>query len=422
MNTRMDRRISLVCMLGIASGVASALPAYADFVPLNMPSKNYNEGRSNTAARGVAVVGYNATTLDGTPLTGVWNWQTDQVVECPLPLSEAGTISGLADAGGEFYGAGWTTPLSGHPHRAIAWQSNGGGPGAVVELPTGVPWATQSWATATNIGHTTVVGAVHGNQPGIGLTRQAAVWRDGGPAELLPTPVGAGYSEAWDLSDHGDVGVGYVAIKDQGQPSDQPKLKPANGTVAKGIIWQPSGITVVEPGVAGPDAEALILTAVSGGGELALATINSTRANTKGGLYRVGPGDFTLLDGGDINGDGQIDLLDDHDSSVNDLSSNGRVIGGSITMPGGAESAALWILGGNGEYVFFDVFTELSNLGSTGMDGWSLRAVTGVSADGTMISGWGIDPTGASGIWGATIPEPASLALLAAGLLRLRRR
>lgn len=46
------------------------------------------------------------------------------------------------------------------------------------------------------------------------------------------------------------------------------------------------------------------------------------------------------------------------------------------------------------------------------LTGWTLRQATGLSADGTAISGWGINPLGQTEAWFATIPEPSSYALL----------
>lgn len=302
--------------------------------------------------------------------------------------------------------------------KAAVWDTRDSDEGVVFDLPNSL--APVSWPNSLSTNGTIIGGSVFGDLDGNGNSRHAVVWRDFGRAELLPVPAGTRASEVWAVSEDG--GFAYGAISEQGMPSDQPKMKPAN---SKGIIWNPNvggGYTVVDHLAAGPDAESLAFTGVSDDGGLALATINTTRANSKGGLYAMTSGEFDLLDGGDINGDGTIDLMDDHDSAANALSADGLIIGGSITV-GGEELAALWIMGAGGAYEYHDVGTYLSNLGSTGQDGWTLRAVTGVSADGSMITGVGVNPLGQTTGWYATIPAPGSIALLGlSGLVAARRR
>ncbi len=48
------------------------------------------------------------------------------------------------------------------------------------------------------------------------------------------------------------------------------------------------------------------------------------------------------------------------------------------------------------------------------LDGWDLQSATGISADGTVIVGHGVNPLGHPEAWQAVIPEPSSFALLAA--------
>ena len=53
------------------------------------------------------------------------------------------------------------------------------------------------------------------------------------------------------------------------------------------------------------------------------------------------------------------------------------------------------------------------------LDGWLLEEATGISADGRVIVGNGTNPSGQPEGWVATIPEPSTALLLAAGLLTL---
>ena len=46
--------------------------------------------------------------------------------------------------------------------------------------------------------------------------------------------------------------------------------------------------------------------------------------------------------------------------------------------------------------------------------GWELLAAGGINESGTIV-GWGINPSGDTEAWIATVPEPSTLALLAMG-------
>ena len=65
------------------------------------------------------------------------------------------------------------------------------------------------------------------------------------------------------------------------------------------------------------------------------------------------------------------------------------------------------------------VDTELLLRGVIVPLGWVLNQASGVSADGTVIAGWGVNPAGQSEAWIAVIPEPASALLLGFGVTAL---
>jgi probable HAF family extracellular repeat protein len=56
------------------------------------------------------------------------------------------------------------------------------------------------------------------------------------------------------------------------------------------------------------------------------------------------------------------------------------------------------------------------------LTGWTLAEASGISADGMTVVGWGYDPSGNIEGWVATLPEPATLSLLALGGLALLHR
>ncbi len=410
--------LALVPQVAIAGG---------SFRPMNIAQKNYNEGRSNTAARSIPISAYDATRSDGTSVSGLWNWDTDAAVECPVGVNEVAEIARIGDAGGGLFAVGLKRDAPPHHavgHAAILWDLSGGGSGVVFDLGASEPWVTESWATGTSGDGSVVGGSVFGDADGQGAFPHAVRWVNRGAAELLAEPVGTRSSEVFDVSRDGSIVVGRVKDHDHSEPATPPS-KPIKATTgSKGIVWNAGGYAVVEPGVAGSEAVDLALTVISGDSSVALATISTTRSNSKGGLYAIGSGGYTQLDGGDINGDGVIDLLDDHDSFANALSGDGSVVGGSIALVPGEEQAVVWVRDINGDYAEFAFADYLGSFGVTGFGGWTLGSVTGVSDDGLSFCGWGINPLGQTEGWAATVPTPGGLAVvgLSGLVMALRRR
>lgn len=55
------------------------------------------------------------------------------------------------------------------------------------------------------------------------------------------------------------------------------------------------------------------------------------------------------------------------------------------------------------------------------LTGWTLDTAYGISADGLTFVGYGYNPSGDTEAWVATVPEPATIILLALGGLALLR-
>jgi len=60
-----------------------------------------------------------------------------------------------------------------------------------------------------------------------------------------------------------------------------------------------------------------------------------------------------------------------------------------------------------------------ANVYGLDLRGWRLEQATGISEDGSVIVGFGINPSGNTEAWIAVIPEPTAGTLLAGGLVGL---
>jgi probable HAF family extracellular repeat protein len=113
-----------------------------------------------------------------------------------------------------------------------------------------------------------------------------------------------------------------------------------------------------------------------------------------------------------------------YESEPRGVSGDGSIVvgysatGGTVNQP--INSPFIW----DAEHGMRNLQTVLTEMGLD-LTGWSLRGAGGISADGTMIVGGGINPQGENEAFLVVIPEPGALALLAlaaAGGLARRRR
>lgn len=107
------------------------------------------------------------------------------------------------------------------------------------------------------------------------------------------------------------------------------------------------------------------------------------------------------------------------DGQATGVSADGqRIVGWCSTLNNGSPVAVVWDPQGSVRRLQ-DILTL-----DYGMDltGWTLKQATGISDDGGVIVGWGLDPAGKEEAFVAVLPEPATLSLLALGALAVLRK
>lgn len=115
---------------------------------------------------------------------------------------------------------------------------------------------------------------------------------------------------------------------------------------------------------------------------------------------------------GDLAGDGTVN------SKAYATSADGALVVGQSKVASGHHRAFIWNQL-NGMRNLHDVLADDLGLDFTG---WILGEARDISADGAVIAGFGTNPDGFNEALVATIPEPATLSLLALGGLLVAKR
>jgi len=250
------------------------------------------------------------------------------------------------------------------------------------------------------------------------------------------------------VSDDGTVVGGWWVTAEIGQAGFRWDM--TNGGTATGEI--------VSLGTFSGSTGGSVVWGVSPDGSMLVGSAND-------GLWRG----FYSIDGEQVTGFGEADSL--RPTSASDASINGEVIvgfgriggdlgnpreafrwtgeGGTVglgELPGGEVRSEAWAVSADGSIIVGLSLTEdgetafiwnhddgmrdlndvLTNDYGIVLGGWHLSSAMGISADGLTISGCGTNSYGNTEAWVATIPEPATLSVLAVGaclpVLRRRRR
>jgi probable HAF family extracellular repeat protein len=271
--------------------------------------------------------------------------------------------------------------------KAFRWSRSSNQMTCLGDLSNNTTWS-YAWAISDD-GHTVVGKSLSAS--GV----EAFKWTPALGMVGLGDLAGGGFrSEAYAISANSSVIAGY-------------------GTGAAGeqaVIWRddiivpligPAGTTASHAYALSPDGTYVV-------GRLTTATGDQAFIWTEGGgMVLLGD-----LAGGDLS------------SGAYGVSENGSIVVGYASSAAGKE-AFIWDAD-HGIRKLMDALID-DGLGEQ-LQGWTLNRATAISADGVTIVGWGTDPSGNYEAWMATmpengpVPEPATLALLALGVLAVVRR
>lgn len=383
--------LSLCVLLVINSTVLSQ----ASFQGLGFFEDGFNHSSANSVSNNNVVVGYakdglqHNVTMRWTEENGMVNMGLSAGVQY-VPVSYAYDISadGMVTAGSMVT----TTIINNYlavRDEAFRWTEQEGMVG-LGHLPGPGPENKKSYAHAVSSDGSVIVGASLSS-----FRPQAFRWTEqGGMVGLgdFPGPVGyADYSRANDVSADGSVIVG---VGESSSGREAFIWTEQNGLI--GLSDLPGGLFQSEAYVVSANGQV-----VAGRGETDFG-YEFFRWTQQGGMVSLGS---------------LVPNIDNY-SKPTGITADGSIIVGNIVTYAFERETFIW-----------DETNGIRNLENVlindyGLDltGWSLRTVGSVASDGQTFVGTGINPDGFTEAWIATIPEPATLILLALGSGILRKR
>jgi len=352
------------CLVGflailLSRNSASGGPAFQGLSDL--PGGEFNSMANDVSADGSVIVG------SGSSATGYQ----------PVRWVQGGPPQALSTQGVE----GWNASahgVSGNGSVIVGWSSHGAFRWTV---SNGITPLNQIWGVANAVSDS---GSVIAGSDFQTNATHAAQWSKAGESTSIDG--NSLLSEGWGISGDGSTVVGY-AIPSKGI-QEAFKWSQSDGFVGLGFLngaVTPNGVA----NGASKDGSVIVGYSNSADGPQAFRWTKET------GM--VGLGD---LPGGSF------------DSSAFAVSADGSIVVGAGS-PKDIWGAFIW----DSLHGMRDLSQVLTNDFGADMDGWKLMAATGISDDGIVIVGYGIDPSGYQEGWVAHIPEPSMISLLGSGVL-----
>ncbi len=358
----------------LAMSASLAYGATPSFQGLGFVEAWHSESRAyGLSADGSAVVGQSG--------DQAFRWTQDAGIEGLSDLPGGGFSSkayAVSTDGSVVVGVGRSET---HYYEAFVWSSGGGMQGlGSFGTPTG--W---SWARGVSADGSVIVGSGH-NAFG---DKEAFIWTPGGGMQGLDPGGLYNWSDCWAVSADGTVATGTCcpAHLEAFRWTQQGGLQQLGDLEGGSLESHAEGISA--------DGTVIVGYGVSESGREAF--------RWTGGCGMEGLGD---LPGGNFY------------SAAYDCSADGAVVVGYGVISTVGHHAFYWTETASMRRLQ-EVLTDDCGLDLTG---WTLETASSVSDDGLTIVGWGLNPDGNREAWLATIPEPATLGLVAAGLVAVWMR
>jgi probable HAF family extracellular repeat protein len=384
---------------------ASASVAAPGFYPLGVVDSAHTYSFGTALSSDGRVVGGESGISSFSPQnSGAATWSgTNWSVKTPYPSASTfepyGILQGLNDSGD--VGAGIVAQQTGASTKInvpARWTSAGG----LVALSS---FSGQGHAVSAT--GAVVVGQMSGSSAN---SVDAFRWTQAGGMQLLPTVNGTVAA--------GNINVAYAVSADGNVIAGRSR----NATNAVGFAWTPTlgSVELAQLPSATGTAARSIGWGISGDGAIIVGEARDSNGarNAVRWSFNATTGASTVTSLGDLPGGAGAALPNGAARSVSD---DGSVIVGDSESGNGTE-AFLW-RSGIGMVSLRDFL--INEMGYSSLVNWTLSSANEVSADGTVITGWGTTG-GVTQAYVVVIPEPSIVGIggvvVVAGLLRRRQR